>query len=195
MSDKNAVVAVYESHSQAEEALRDLQATGYDIRRLSIAGRDYHTDEQVVGYYNAGDRMKPWGKLGAVWGGFWGLLFGSAFFAVPGIGPVLVAGPLVGWIVARLEGAAVVGGLSAIGSGLYSIGIPKDSIVRYEAAIKSDRFLLVAHGTEQDVEVAKGVMARTHPAEVAVHGLEHAVLAGVGGDRTDQNAGHNWLCS
>ena len=43
-------------------------------------GRDYHTDENVIGYYNAGDRMKYWGKLGAFWGGFWGLLFGSAFF-------------------------------------------------------------------------------------------------------------------
>src|SRR5271170_1820008 len=69
------------------------------------------------------DRMKYWGKTGAFWGGFWGLLFGSAFFAIPGIGPVLVAGPLVAWIVGGLEGAALVGGLSAIGAGLVGIGI------------------------------------------------------------------------
>jgi len=37
--------------------------------------------------------MMYWGKMGAFWGGFWGLLFGSAFFAIPGVGPVLVAGP------------------------------------------------------------------------------------------------------
>src|ERR1039458_3499399 len=113
MSEKNAVVAIYESHSQAEEALKELQKSGFDMLKLSIVGRDYHTEEQVVGYYNTGDRMKRWGKTGAFWGGFWGLLFGSAFFAIPGIGPVLVAGPLVAWIIAALEGAVVVGGLSA----------------------------------------------------------------------------------
>jgi hypothetical protein len=79
-----------------------------------------------VGYYNTGDRMKYWGKLGAFWGGFWGLLFGSAFLAIPGIGPVLLAGPLVAWIVGALEGAVLVGGVSAIGAGLYGMGIPKE---------------------------------------------------------------------
>src|SRR5580698_11111553 len=135
MSEKNdAVVAIYESHAEAEKALKELQRAGFDMKRLSIVGKDYHSEENVVGYYNAGDRMKRWGKSGAFWGGIWGLLLGSAFFAIPGIGPVLVAGPLVAWIVGALEGAVVVGGLGAIGAGLYSIGIPKDSVVKYETA-------------------------------------------------------------
>ena len=173
MSEKNAVVAIYESHSQAEEALKELQRSGFDMKKLSIVGKDYHTEEHVVGYYNAGDRMKRWGKSGAFWGGFWGLLFGSAFFAIPGIGPVLVAGPLVAWIVGALEGAVVVGGLSAVGAGLYSIGIPKDSIVQYETAIKSDKFLLLAHGTADEVEKAKGIMRTARPVEIAVHAVKH----------------------
>jgi hypothetical protein len=81
------------------------------MKKVSIAGKDYHIGENVVGYYNTGDRMKRWGKVGA----FWGLLFGSAFFAIPGIGPVLVAGPLLAWIAGALEGAVLVGGL---GTGL-----------------------------------------------------------------------------
>src|ERR1700689_485375 len=101
------------------------------MKSLSIAAKDTHTDEHVVGYYNAGDRMKRWGKVGAFWGGFWGLLFGAAFFWVPGVGPLLIGGPLVAWIVGALEGAALVGGLSAIGAGLYSLGIPKDSVLQY----------------------------------------------------------------
>jgi hypothetical protein len=139
------------------------------MKKLSIVGKDYHTEEQVVGYYNTGDRMKYWGKLGAFWGGLWGMLFGAAFFAIPGIGPVLVAGPLVAWIVGALEGAAVVGGLGAIGAGLYSIGIPKDSVVKYETAIKSDKFLVLAHGTADEVAKAKDIMQTTRPAEVALH--------------------------
>ena len=101
MSEKNSVVAIFASHNQAEDAVRELQKDGFDMKKLSIVGKDYHTDEHVVGYYNTGDRMMYWGKLGAFWGGFWGLLFGSAFFWVPGIGQLLVAGPLVMWIVGR----------------------------------------------------------------------------------------------
>ena len=169
MSATNAAVAIYDTHSQAEEAVKELQRSGLDMKKLSIVGKDYHTEEQVVGYYNTGDRMKYWGKLGAFWGGLWGMLFGAAFFAIPGIGPVLVAGPLVAWIVGALEGAAVVGGLGAIGAGLYSIGIPKDSVVKYETAIKSDKFLVLAHGTADEVAKAKDIMQTTRPAEVALH--------------------------
>ena len=115
MTNNNAVVAIYKSHTEAEAAVKELQQSGFDMKKLSIVGRDYHTDEHVVGYYNAGDRMKYWGKIGAFWGGIWGLFFGSAFFFIPGVGPLLVAGPLVGWIVGALEGAVVVGGLSARG--------------------------------------------------------------------------------
>ena len=178
MSEKNAVVAIYDTHSHAEEALKELQRSGFDMKKLSIVGKDYHTEEHVVGYYNTGDRMKRWGKTGAFWGGFWGLLFGSAFFAIPGIGPVLVAGPLVAWIVGALEGAVVVGGFSAVGAGLYSIGVPKNSIVQYETAIRSDKFLLLAHGTEDEIERAKGIMRMARPVEVAVHAVKHAETVG-----------------
>lgn len=132
----------------------------------------------MVGYYNAGDRMKYWGKRGAFWGGIWGLLFGAAFFFVPGLGPVLVAGPLAAWIVSALEGAVVVGGLSAIGAGLYSIGIPKDSVLRYEVALKADNFLLIGHGTAEEVAKAREILERTAPVEVHVHPGEQLQPAG-----------------
>jgi hypothetical protein len=169
MSNVESVVAVYHTHPEAEAAVKELQHAGIDLHSLSIVAKDYHTEEQVVGYYNTGDRMMRWGKTGAFWGGFWGLLFGSALFVVPGLGPLLVAGPLVAWIVGALEGAAVVGGLSAIGAGLFSIGIPKDSVLEYEAAIKSDKFLLVVHGTPTDVAKAKEIFESTKPAHLAVH--------------------------
>jgi len=182
MSEKNdAVVAIYESHTQAEKALKELQRAGFDMKRLSIVGKDYHTEEDVVGYYNAGYRMKRWGKMGAFWGGFWGLLFGSAFFAIPGIGPILVAGPLVAWIIGALEGAVVVGGLSALGAGLFSIGIPKDSIVEYETALKSDKFLLLAHGTSDEIEKAKDIMAKSLPLTVTIHPVQKREAVGVAG--------------
>ena len=177
MSEQNSVVAVYATHLEAEQAVKELQHAGIDMHALSIVGKDSHTDEHVVGYYNTGDRMKYWGKTGAFWGGFWGLMFGSAFFAIPGLGPVLVAGPLVAWIVGALEGAVVVGGLSALGAGLYGMGIPKDSVLQYEMALKTDKFLLLVHGTAPEVEKARGIIATTRPINVTLHSPE-AVAAG-----------------
>ena len=171
MTKTNSVVAIYGTHSQAEEAVKELQRSGFDMKKMSIVGKDYHTDENVVGYYNTGDRMKYWGKQGAFWGGLWGMLFG-AFFIIPGLGPILVAGPLVAWIVGALEGAVVVGGLSALGAGLYSIGIPKDSVVQYEAALKADKFLLLAHGTVNEVAQARDILQTTHPLEIKTHTAE-----------------------
>jgi hypothetical protein len=138
-------------------------------------GKDYHTDEHVVGYYNAGERMMYWGKLGAFWGGLWGMLFGSAFFFVPGVGPLLVAGPLVTWIVGALEGAAVMGGLSALGAALVSIGIPKNSVLQYEAKVKAGKFLLILHATPEEVERAKDRLDNTQAAETTLHAEPAAV--------------------
>ncbi len=156
--DKHAVVAVYDSHDAAEEALKQLQTAGFDMTRLSIVGRDYHTDEHVVGYYNAGERMKSWGAAGSFWGSIWGVLFGSAFFSIPGLGAVLMAGPVVAAMVAALEGAVVVGGLSAMGAGLYSLGVPQDSIIEYETALKANKFLVVADASAGDLADARRIM-------------------------------------
>ena len=169
MREQNAVVAIYDTHVGAEDAVKKIQRAGIDMRTLSIIGKDSHTDEHPVGYYNTGDRMKYWGKFGAFWGGFWGLLFGSGFFAIPGIGPVLAAGPVVSWIVGALEGATAVGGVSALGAGLCSIGIPKDSVVQYELAVKTDKFLVMVNGSAPEVEQARRVLEGTKSASVTVH--------------------------
>ena len=177
MSDKNSIVIVYKTHAEAETAVKDLQRAGFDMKKLSIIGKEYHSEEHVVGYYNTGDRMKYWGKMGAFWGGLWGFLVGAAFFVIPGIGPVLVAGPVVAWIVGALEGAVVVGGLSAVGAGLYSIGIPKDSVLRYETALKANKFLLIAHGSTDEVTRAKSILRATRPDEVNLHMEEQPILS------------------
>ena len=172
MSDTEIVVAIYDTHDDAEKTVRELQHAGFDMKKLSIVAKNPHAEEHVVGFYNAGDRIMHWGKRGAFWGSIWGLLFGAAFFAIPGLGPVLVAGPLVGWIVAGLEGAAVVGGVSAVGAGLFSIGIPKDSVLEYEIAIKTDRFLLLVDGTAEEAARAQGIIVTTNPSRLDIHSLQ-----------------------
>jgi len=169
MAKEDVAVAIYNTHTEAEQAVKTLQKGGVDMKKLSIVGKDYHTEEHVVGYYNIGDRMKAWGRRGAFWGGIWGILFGTAFFMIPGIGPVVLAGPLVASLVAGLEGAAVVGGLSALGGALAGLGIPKNSVIQYETALKADKFLVLAHGTADEVARAKSLIDSTKPAEAAIH--------------------------
>lgn len=162
MSGNHSAVGVFDSHEEAEEAEEGLQHSGLDMKQLSIVGRNFHSEEHVVGYYNTGDRVAFWGKLGAFWGGLWVLLFAR-------VGAVLVGGPLVAAIVAALEGASVVGGLSAIGAGLYSLGIPKNSVPRYESALRTDKYLLIINGTAQEVAHAREIMDRAKATESAIH--------------------------
>ena len=164
-------MAIYKSHAEAEAAIKELQQSGFDMKKLSIVGRDYHTDEHVVGYYNAGDRMKYWGKRALSGVAFGDCCLVPAFFRVPGVGQILVAGPLVAWIVGALEGAIIVGGLSAIGAGLYSLGIPKDSIVRYETALKSGKYILIAHGTPEETTRAHDIIQGTNTEASEHHDL------------------------
>lgn len=160
---EKAAVGVFSTHLEAEAAVKELQKSGFDMKKLSILGKDYRTEEHAVGYYNTGDRVKVWGKLGAFWGGMMGFLFGSALFFIPGVGPLVVLGPLVGWIAGALEGAVVVGGLSALGAALFSIGIPKDSIIAYESQIKAGKFLVLAHGSPEEVAKAKDLLGASSP--------------------------------
>jgi len=168
--NQDSVVATFAQHTGAESAVKDLKSGGFDVKKLSIIGRDYQSEDHVVGFYNTSDRMKYWGKMGAFWGGLWGSLFGAAFLIIPGIGPVIAAGGIVSWIVGALEGAAIVGGLSALGAGLYSFGIPKDSVLSYETSIKAGKFLLIAHGTADEVQQARHILQNSEAEQVTVHG-------------------------
>ena len=153
----------------AEAAMKELEKAGFDIKKLSIIGKNYHTEEQVIGYYNLGDKVASWGKAGAFWGWIWGLLFGSAFLFIPGVGPVMVGGPIVSWIIGALETAVVVGGASALGAALANAGIPKDSVLKYETALKVDKFLVIAHGTLAEVEQARSILDTNLSETATVH--------------------------
>jgi hypothetical protein len=169
LSEQGPVAAIFEFHNQVEEAVRKIEESGFDMKRLSIVGKDYHTVEPTIGYYTIGDRMIYRGKLIAFWGSLWEKLFGSASYFVPGIGPLLVAGPLVTWIDGAIEDAAMMGGISALGAALVSIGIPKDSILQYEENVKDGNFLLIFHGTPLESVHFKDRWNNTQATETAVH--------------------------
>jgi len=164
---ESSSVYVFPTHVEAEAAIRLLSKSGFDVKKLSLVGKGYHSEEHPVGFYTAGDRIKAWGGVGAFWGGIWGLLFAPAVFLIPGVGLVAMAGPFVAALVAALEGAVVIGGISALGAALTQVGVPKDQVIKYETALKADNFLLLVHGSAEDEAQVRNVLAGTKTVEAA----------------------------
>ena len=169
MSKTDIAVAVYDSHTQAEDAVHKLAKSDFDMKTISIIGKDYHSEEHVVGYFNVGDRARFFGKLGAFWGGLAGVLFGSALMFVPVVGHIVVLGPLAATIAGGLQGAVLGGGVSALLGALTAIGVPKDSVLRYETALKASKFLVIAHGGSEDLRRAHDVLSAAGSADVQTH--------------------------
>ncbi|MHB8493694.1 MAG: general stress protein [Casimicrobiaceae bacterium] len=165
-------VAVYDLHTRAEAAVKALQRAGFDMKKISIIGRDYHTEQHVIGFLNAGDRAKVFGKFGAFWGGLMGVLFGSALMFVPVVGHVIILGPLAAAVFGGLEGAVLVGGISALAGALMAVGIPKDSVLRYETALKADKFMLVVHGDAQEIKHAHELLESSGLASFDHHHIQ-----------------------
>ena len=165
----DSVVAVFDDHKSAATAVKALNDAGFDVKRLSVVGKGYHSEERVTGFYNAGNRVRFWGERGAFWGGLWGLFFGGLFLTIPVVGHVIVLGYLATMAVTTVESAVLVGTLSAISAAFYSIGIPRDSVLSYEAALKADGFMVMAHGTEEETRRAKSILAGTNPRQLDVH--------------------------
>lgn len=153
MGEHSAVVAICNTHAEAEAAIKALKLAAFNIKKLSIVGKDYHTDKHVVGYYDTGNCMKYWGT------------------AITGIGPVLIAGPLLGWVLGALEETVVTGGITAVGTALNNMGIPKDDVLSYETALKCSKFILLAQGTAEEVAHAQSVIQAKRARSIGAHAI------------------------
>ena len=158
MNQDNLPVYVFNTHIEAEDAVKALSKSGFYVKKLSLIGKGYHSEEQPIGFYTTGDRIKAWGGMGAFWGGMWGLLIAPAVFFFPGFGLVAFARPIVAVLISALEGAVLVGGVSAIGAALMQIGVSKDQIMKCEMALKVDKYVLMVHGSVEEQGKARSVL-------------------------------------
>ncbi len=90
------------------------------------------------------------------------MLIAPAVFFLPGIGVVAMAGPIVAALVGALEGAAVVGGLSVLGATLTQFGVPKENAIKYEKALKVDKYVLMAHGNAEEQMKVRTVLENSN---------------------------------
>ncbi len=144
------VVAVYPDHESAEDAVRRLLKEGFDMKDVSIVGRDFQVTEEPIGFVSTGDFAKIGAATGAWVGGIFGLLVGAAFLIVPGVGPVIVAGPLSAALLGSIEMAIAGAALGALSGALVGWGIPKNQALKYEAQVKAGKFLVLARHPRAD---------------------------------------------
>jgi uncharacterized membrane protein len=154
----SSVVAVYPDHDAAEQAIRMLREEGFDMRDLSIVGRDFRVQEEPAGFVTTGDYATAGAETGAWVGGLFGLLVGAAFLILPGLGVVVVAGPISAAILGGIEGAMAGAALGALGGALVGWGVPHEHAIKYETHIKAGKFLVVARGDAERVNHAKEIL-------------------------------------
>jgi Heat induced stress protein YflT domain len=153
-----AAIAVYPDHASAEDAVRRLQADGIPMQNVSIIGKDFQAVERPLGFVTAGSVAKEGAKVGAWTGGLFGLLVGAAFLILPGIGPVVIAGPLAAALLGGVEGALAGAAFGGLTGALVGLGVSKDKAIRYESQVKAGKFLVTLHGDPAQIERARSLV-------------------------------------
>jgi hypothetical protein len=158
-------IALFADSLRTEAGVRALRQAGFDLRRLSIVGRNYHKEEHVAGVIDRGDGPRYWGRFGGLWSSLSGVPGGSALLLFPGLGQVVILGPFVNAVSAAL-GEPGQGPLSAA---LASLGLAPEAVERYERAVRAGRFAVLAQGDRGEADVAHGLLRSAGALEVREH--------------------------
>src|SRR6202790_599740 len=157
---KTAVFGIYPTQSSADRAIDTLTKAGFPISDISVlvsetlGNKDMGTQKAT----KAPEGTAAGAGSGAVLGGALGLLAGIGALAIPGVGPLIAAGP----IMATLAGIGVGGAVGGFTGGLIGLGIPEYEAKRYEGHLQKGGILLSVHcDTSDEIDRAKEILERT----------------------------------
>ncbi len=162
------VVGVFDSREGAEKAVNSLRESGFD-REISIVAKDEEKnrdggnerhDENSVMF--GGDSVADGATTGGVLGGLAGLAIGAGALAIPGLGPIIAAGPVAG----LLSGAASGG----IAGGLVDWGIPEAEGRQYEENLKQGNILAIVRADDKKIDEAAKILENNGANRVGTHG-------------------------
>jgi hypothetical protein len=168
MSDQSTI-GTYNSMPKVEEAIKLLDKGGFPIKQVSIVTQNLESEKEVQGYVTAGDLAKTGAGTGAWVGGIFGLLVGAAFLWVPGFGPLLVAGSFASMLVGGMEGAAAGAAGGGLLGSLVGWGVSKQHVLKYEEELKAGKYLLIAHGSAEEVSRAQNILRDSGAVELTHH--------------------------
>ncbi|MTI80244.1 MAG: DUF1269 domain-containing protein [Firmicutes bacterium] len=155
------VVGTFPNKEQAEKAVEELRQQGFDQEISVVAKEQKQQEEGTQMGFTGGDGVGDGATTGGALGAAAGLAVGAGALAIPGLGPLLAAGPIAG----MLSGAAT-GGLAG---GLVDFGIPAEESKEYEEKVKQGNTLVAVQSDEQRTNQAAGTLRKYEGAEVNVH--------------------------
>jgi uncharacterized membrane protein len=168
----SSIVAVYPDHDSAEHAIRLLHKEGFAIEDLSIIGRDIQVSEEPTGFVSTGDYVSAGARSGALFGGLAGVALGAALLVLPGVGPIVVAGPLAAAVLAGIEGALAGVAVGALSGALIGWGVPRDHAIKYESEVTGGKYLVLTRGNAEEVARARALLKTGAPEQIEVY--DHA---------------------
>lgn len=152
------VVAIYPDHESVERAVSRLHADGFEMRDLSIVGRDFRVNDETAEPLATSDYATAGAEFGAVVGGLFGLCAGMAILILPGLGPMVVAGPIAAALAGGVEGSLAGASVGALVGALVGWGIPHDRALEYRDHVQSGKYLVLARGDAAKIEHAREVL-------------------------------------
>jgi hypothetical protein len=186
MSSKNvAVFGIYRTADLAEHAVDHLLSLGFSNPAISILLQDEKSTRDFAHEKNtkAPEGTATGATAGGIIGGTLGLLAGLGALAIPGIGPLIAAGPIIG----ALTGLGVGGAVGGITGALVGMGIPEYEAKRYEGHVKNGGTLLSVHcDTSEQIDLAKDGLKATGAIDISATG-EHAASDKVDAHRTERH--------
>ena len=162
-----AVFGIVRTQAEAEALISELQSTGFAVNDISVL---FPNKGQTRDFAHTQGTKAPEGAMvgggtGGVAGGVLGLLAGIGLLAIPGLGPLIAAGP----IMAVLSGAAVGAAVGSIAGGLIGLGIPEIQAKAYEGKIQGGNILISVHTEDsQQVDVAKRIFKARGAEDISV---------------------------
>lgn len=169
---KTQVFCIAKSHAQAEQIVERLQTAGFPNNEISILLPDTEGKHDIghVKATKAPEGATTGAATGGVTGGVLGLLAGIGALAIPGVGPLIAAGP----IMAALSGAALGGAAGGIVGGLIGLGIPEIEAKRYEEKLKAGNYLIAVHAEGDREDVAKDIFKNAGAEDITSAGMSSA---------------------
>jgi len=156
------VVALYDDGSDAQRAVQDLVDSGFDRESISVLARHIEEGEATPSGNQAAEGAGIGAAIGLVFGGVGGLLVGLGALAIPGIGPIVAAGPLI----AALTGAGIGAGTGAIIGALVNLGIAEEEANIYAEGVRRGGTLVAVQTSGQMATQAANIMDHHHPADM-----------------------------
>lgn len=179
MAGKNtAVFGIYNTSVQAEQAVDRLLAAGFGNNDISVLLPDNQSSKEFAHEKNtkAPEGTATGVTTGGVVGGTLGLLAGIGALAIPGVGPFIAAGPIMG----ALAGLGVGGAVGGIIGALVGMGIPEYEAKRYEGRVKAGGVLLSVHcDSSEEITRAKDLLKQTGAEDISSAGEKAASSHGV----------------